>query len=240
MILSSICTTSWLKASVPGPQLALYFTSSVSGGLIFLLASFSPFQSSFLTILALLLLLGVPPFHYWRTRVLPALDFASLCFFLGPIKLGYMSLLTSNNSITLFFLVPSAVLGLLLFYFASSPWGLLFSSSCSSLFIIVMLGSGAGFFYLTFYVYSLILLSSISLRLITPLLGFLVLAGFPPFTIFWAKISALLSSSFPSGILVLVFACFGLYPYFSYGVLHPVSFCTSSSFFIFTQAISFR
>merc|ERR1712208_209538 len=98
---------------------------------------------------------------------------------------------------------------------------------------------GAGFYYVLSYVFSLLLLSSVPLRLVSPFLGFLALAGFPPLSIFWAKVVALLSSSFFRGCSILLITRLGLYSFFYLGVLFPFYFSTSLTFFCSSQSAFF-
>jgi len=79
-----------MKTKVASDTLVLYFVVSVIGSLLFLVSCSTVYFSSLLIQLALLLKLGLAPFQFWVFKVISSLDIPSLCFFLGPLKVGIL------------------------------------------------------------------------------------------------------------------------------------------------------
>jgi len=216
--------------------------STISGSLLFLLSSLSIPGCRLILVLSLLLLLGVAPFHFWSLKVLPSLDFISLCLFLGPLKTGYLFQLLSLDQTLLLFLLPSLFLGLALYYLCPSLYALLFASSSCTLFVIGLLGPTLGIFYYIIYLVAIFVLLCTAFNLCSALLSILILAGFPPFTMFWAKLSALLLCPRLTGCLVLAVSAYGLYPYLGCGItmiLNNAGVFSSVFFLTLTQLFSF-
>lgn len=84
----SIC--GWLKTKVTSDALVLYFVISVISSLLFLLRSGEHPLSPIFLHFALLLKLGMAPFHFWVYKVIVHLPLPTLCIFLGPLKLGIL------------------------------------------------------------------------------------------------------------------------------------------------------
>ena len=90
MVLGSLSVCGWLKPKVSSDALVLYFVVSVVGSLLFLVSSSGGFFTSILLQLSLLLKIGIAPFQFWVFKILAALPVPSLCFFLGPLKVGLL------------------------------------------------------------------------------------------------------------------------------------------------------
>lgn len=90
LVIGSLSVCGWLKTKVPSDALVLYFVVSALGRLLFLVRCSEFVLSSILLQLALLLKIGLAPFQFWVFKVLFPLNIASLCFFLGPLKVGLL------------------------------------------------------------------------------------------------------------------------------------------------------
>ena len=88
--MGSLSVCGWLKAKVSSDALVLYFVVSALGRLLFLVRCSEFALSATLLQLALLLKLGLAPFQFWVFKVLSPLSVPSLCFFLGPLKVGLL------------------------------------------------------------------------------------------------------------------------------------------------------
>lgn len=218
MVLGSLSALGYFSSSLPGHSLALFFMSSALGSLIFFLGS--PSASVFPRIcgVGLLLSMGLPPFHFWSLSIISYLDITSLVFFLGPIKIGYLSIYISFSSgFFLFSLIP-LVLGFLIFYTSNSLSFLLFASSSMQLIIYCFLRFSLFVFFYFIYLLCLSSVIFVEHKLIRPLLSFLSLAGLPPLGTFWSK--ALVVSVLQTHIATLVLVISGLlfYPYVSMAI----------------------
>jgi len=182
LVLSTLSTCGWLKSRLPRDALVLYFIVSVLGGLLFLVSSCEFTFSCLLLQLALLLKLGFSPFHFWALKVLLSLDLVSLCFFMGPLKIGilYLFLGISRPSIPLLSL--SLLTGLVLLFLASHISGLLFASGSVQLLILVLLGPSLGPSYYLIYLVALLGIVFFAWSLISQYFAFLALSGLPPLT----------------------------------------------------------
>jgi len=241
LVLGSVTTTVWLKNKVGTHPLSVYFISTICGSLLFLLSSLPVPGSNLILILSLLLLLGVAPFHFWTLKLLPFFSFQTTILFLGPLKTGYLFVLIGLEYLSSLYLLPSLILGLLLFWVSTSVYSLFFASSSCTIFLVGILGPWLGSFYFFLYLEAIFILLSINLQLISPLLALLSLAGFPPLTMFWAKVSALVLSPAYIGFLVLITSAAGLYPYLCFGITHIFKVrggSTSATFLFATQGLS--
>jgi len=90
IVLGTLSICGWLKTKVGTDALALYFVVSVVRSLLFLMSSGAHILSASILQLALLLKLGLAPFHFWVYKVIISLSTSSACVFLGPLKLGIL------------------------------------------------------------------------------------------------------------------------------------------------------
>ena len=90
LVLGSLSVSCWLKTKVTTDAIVLYFVVSVLGSLVFLVSWSGQSFSIALLQLSLMLKLGLAPFQFWVFKVLSPLDLSSLCFFLGPTKVGLL------------------------------------------------------------------------------------------------------------------------------------------------------
>lgn len=214
IVLGSISTTGWLSYSLPTLPLSIYFVSSVLGGLLFVFSSYSSTIPPLFIFTSLLLLLGFFPFQFWSFAVLPHLSLSRVCLFLGPIKFGYLWLLLSSSNFFFWLGLLRLCTGLLIIYTAIAIWALLWASSSTLLFQLLLLDSFLGIIF--YVVYSLTLLSiSHFLSNKQPLtLPFLRVAGLPPLGIFWPKLLSLLRLPFFHCLSLLFRSALVLFPYF--------------------------
>jgi len=227
LVLGTLSICGWLKTKVSTDALVVYFVVSVVRRLLFLLRTGShSFSASFLQ-LALLLKLGFAPFHFWVYKVISSLTPASLCVFLGPLKLGILWLLVNIDCPSLPLFSASLFLGLILLWSSSSLHLLLFASGARQLLILVLLGP---FFFLAYfltYLLALLGVALVSYRFISPFLAFACLSGIPPLTMFWAKVLAIYHSPFLWASLFIFTSCLRLWPYMHCSLSHPSSHTTS-------------
>lgn len=158
IVLGSLTSAGWLSLSLTPLPLATFFVSSALGGLLFVVSSFSSSVPALLSGLALMLLLGYFPFQFWSLAVLSHLPLSFSCFFLGPIKLGYLFLLLDLNISIFTFGMVALLLGTLLFFHCTTLAGLLWSSSSCLLLPLLLLGSYHGLLFFTIYCLALLLL----------------------------------------------------------------------------------
>jgi len=167
---------------------------SVVRSLLFLLSSGAHSLSASFLQLALLLKLGLAPFHFWVYKVIISLSLTSVCIFLGPLKLGILWLLVNIKGASLLLFLASLFLGLVLLWVSTSIHLLLFASGARQLIILVLLGPS---FFLLYYLIYLIALLGVALgtfRIVSPFISFACLSGIPPLTMFWAKVLAVYHS----------------------------------------------
>jgi len=211
--MGSLSVCGWLKAKVPSDALVLYFVVSALGRLLFLVRCSEFSLSTTLLQLSLLLKLGLAPFQFWVFKVLFPLNIPSLCFFLGPLKVGLLWLLVNINHPSLILASASLCLGIILLWLSSQIQLVLYASGASQLFILVVLGPS--FFPIYFLVYLLALLGIYWFRsnIISSFFAFLSLGALPPLTMFWAKVIALfLLPTLYAGIVLLT-SLLSLWPY---------------------------
>jgi len=180
LVLGRLCSLGYLKSSLTGPCLSLFFLCRALGTLIFFLSCALDTCFSHLSGLGLLLSLGLPPFQYWSLCVVRALDIFSLFIFLGVIKSGYLYLYISSSSS--FFLLSSIslIVGFIIFYASTSVSYLLFSSGAMNLIAYTLMGINLFLFFYFIYLLSFFSIVLISYSLVSPIIAFSSLAGLPP------------------------------------------------------------
>jgi len=213
MVIGSLSVCGWLKPKVGADALVLYFVISVLGSLVFLVSCSGVLFSSILLQLSLLLKIGLAPFQFWVFKVLSKLDMTSLCFFLGPLKMGLLWLVVNVSHPSLLLNAASLVIGLILLWLSSRYHLVLYASGSCQLLILVLIGPTA--FALYYFIYLLALLSIVwySIGYISPFFAFLGLGALPPLTIFWAKVYALLALPSLYAVLVIIVSLLRLWPY---------------------------
>lgn len=213
LVLGSLSVCGWLKAKVPSDALVLYFVVSALGRLLFLVRCSEFAFSSTLLQLALLLKLGLAPFQFWVFKVLLPLSIPSLCFFLGPLKVGLLWLLVNINHPSLILASASLCLGSILLWLSRQIHLVLYASGACQIFILVVLGPS--FFTLYFLIYTLALLGIYWFRsnIISSFFAFASLGALPPLTMFWAKVIALFLLPTLYACIVLLTSLLSLWPY---------------------------
>jgi len=214
LVLGSISTTGWLFISLPAHPLSIYFVSSVLGGLLFVFSSYSSSVPPFFSFIALLLLLGFFPFQFWSFSVLPCLPLSRACVFLGPMKTGYLFLLLQSPTYFFWLGVLRLITGLMVIFTASSIWALLWASSSTLLFQLLLLDSFLGIVFYSVYSLSLLCISYYVVSNQSLFVALVGLAGLPPLGIFWPKLLSLLSLPLLHCIALLFSSALVLYPYF--------------------------
>jgi len=236
LVIGSLSICGWLKTLLPSDALVLYFVVSALGRLLFLVSCSEFVLSNVLLQLALLLKLGLAPFQFWVFKVLSPLRITSLCFFLGPLKLGLLYLLVNINSPSLILASASLCLGIILLWLSSQIHLVLYASGSCQLLILVVLGPSVFALYYSVYLLALLGVSWFRSKFISSFFAFLSLGALPPLTMFWAKVLALLSlPTFYAG-LVLVTSLLCLWPYIRCSLEHKSQASTSflhSSLLIF-------
>jgi len=227
MVLGTLSICGWLKTKVSTDALVLYFVVSVVSRLLFLLSAGSHSLSASFLQLALLLKLGLAPFHFWVYKVIISLSLTSLCTFLGPLKLGILWLLVNINGASLLLFSASLFLGLILLWNSSSIHLLLFASGARQLVILVLLGPSFFVVYYIIYLFALLGVALVSFNLVSPFIAFACLSGIPPFTMFWAKVLAVYHSPFMWACLFILVSCLSLWPYMLCSIHFPSSPNTS-------------
>jgi len=213
LVISSLSTCGYLKAKVPSDTLVLYFVVSALGRLLFLLRCCEVVLSVILLQLALLLKLGIAPFHFWVFKVLFPLRIPSSCFFLGPLKVGLLWLLVSITHPSLILASASLLFGIFLLILSSQVQLVLYASGSCQLLILMVLGSSVFPHYYSVYLLALLGVSWFRSKIISSFFAFASLGALPPLTMFWAKVIALLSLPMLYGGLVLVTSLLCLGPY---------------------------
>jgi len=227
IVLGTLSICGWLKTKVSSDALVLYFVISVVSSLLFLLRSGAHSLSCFLLHLALLLKLGIAPFHFWVYKVIVHLQLTTLCVFLGPLKLGILWLLVNINGPSLLLLSASLFLGLFLLWSSNSLHLLLFASGARQLVFLVLLGPSLFLIYYLIYLLSLLGVALLSYSVISPFIAFSCLSGIPPLTMFWAKVLALFHFPILWASLLLLVSSLSLCPYMRCSISLPSSTVTS-------------
>jgi len=244
LILGTLSSSGWLKSLIPIESVVQYFAVSVLGSLIFLASASLSFSSSITLQIALLLKLGLAPFHFWVFKVLRSLSIPSLCFFLGPIKFGLLYLFTAINSPSLALSSVSLLFGTYMLWVTSSLGLILYASGSCQLLIFVLVGPGLLPHYFLIYCLALSGLYFFSIHKLSALFALLRLGALPPLSIFWAKALVLCCLPFTRSVLVLLISLTSLWPYVqlaiglpSFGVSSPtlVVVLTSIPFFLFSM-----
>jgi len=114
LVVGTLSTCGWLKPKVGSEALVLYFVVSAIGSLLFLVSSCASPLSSLVLQFSLLLKLGMSPFQFWVYKVLCPLELSSLCFFLGPLKVGLLWLLVNIQFPSLVLSSMSLFIGIIL------------------------------------------------------------------------------------------------------------------------------
>jgi len=213
LVLGTLSVCGWLKQIVAANALVLYFVISVIGRLLFLVSSRDLLLSSILLQLALLLKLGLAPFQFWVYKVLAPIDISSLCFFLGPLKVGLLWLVVNVVHSSLLLASASLVLGIIVLWLSPQKHLVLYASGSCQLLVLVLLGPSAFPSYFSIYLLALLGIFWVSTGYISPFFAFLGLGALPPLTIFWAKVLALLSLPFHFAVLVIFVSLLRLWPY---------------------------
>jgi len=218
LVLGTISTTGWLSLRLPPLPLSLYFVSSALGGLLFVFSSYSISLPPLFIFLSLLLLLGFFPFQFWSISVLARLPLSRSCVILGPMKLGYLFLLLECPINLLWVGLVSFVTGLILIFTSVKTWVLLWASSSTLLFQVLLMDSFFGFVFYLVYSSTILCLSYYLLTNFSSLISFCSLAGMPPLGMFWPKLLALYNLPSFHCLVLLFCSALTLYPYFSFGV----------------------
>jgi len=213
IIIGSLSVCGWLKSKIASDALVLYFVISVLGSLIFLVSCRAVYFSRLLLQLALLLKIGFAPFQFWVFKVLRSLDMSRLCFFLGPLKVGYLWLIVNVGTPFLVLLTVSLVLGLVILWLSPQTHLVLYASGSCQLLILVLLGPSAFAVYYSIYLLALLGIFWYSSGFISSFFAFLGLGALPPLTIFWAKVLAVLSLPFLYACFVMLVSLLRLWPY---------------------------
>jgi len=228
LVIGSLSVCGWLKTKVPSSALVLYFVVSTLGSLLFLVSCSGFALSNLLLQLALLLKLGIAPFQFWVFKVLFPLNISSLCFFLGPLKIGLLWLLVNITLPSLILASASLCLGIIILWLSSQIHLVLYASGSCQLLILVVLGSSVFPLYYSVYLLALLGVSWFRSKIISSFFAFLSLGALPPLTMFWAKVLALLTLPTLYSCLVLFTSLLSLWPYSRCAV--ELRSSTSSSF----------
>lgn len=213
LVVGSLSVCGWLKPKIPSDALVLYFVVSALGRLLFLVSCSEFVLSNILLQLALILKLGFAPFQFWVFKVLFPLNITSLCFFLGPLKVGLLWLIVNITHPSLVLASASLCLGIILLWLSSQIQLILYASGSCQLLILVVLGPTVFPLYYSVYILALLGVYWFETNIISSYFAFLSLGALPPLTMFWAKVLALLSlSTFYAG-LVLITSLLSLWPY---------------------------
>jgi len=227
LVTGSLCLCGWLKTKLPSRSLVLYFVVSVLGSLSFLVSCCGLPCSGILLQLSILLKLGIAPFHFWILPVLSHLDLLSLCFFLGPTKVGLLFLLLRSSLPSPILYLLSTFLGLILLYLSRHIYLVVYASGSLQLIILYFLTTSIIIVYWCIYMLALVSVALSPGSHFSPLMAFLGLAGLPPFTMFWAKLLVLCSLPSFLSFFVLVLSCLSVWPYVRLSLSMPSHSLTS-------------
>lgn len=112
LVLSSICSLSYLKPHLPSPSLVLFFLASAVGGLIWFCGSLLFGSLQVVSSIGLLMKLGLVPFHWWMVRVVCILSGFVLFVTLRLIKFGPMVLLVHSSDTVFFYGLLSVIISI--------------------------------------------------------------------------------------------------------------------------------
>jgi len=227
LVIGSLSVSGWLKTKIPSDALVLYFIVSALGSLLFLLSCSGIVLSNLLLQLALLLKLGLAPFQFWVFKVLSPLNITSLCFFLGPLKVGLLWLLVNITHPSLILASSSLCLGIILLWLSSHIHLVLYASGSCQLLILVVLGPSVFPVYYSVYLFALLGVSWFRSKIISSFFAFLSLGALPPLTMFWAKVLALVSLPSVFSGLVILTSLLSLWPYLRCSVENSTQTSTS-------------
>merc|ERR1712212_1024818 len=113
-----------------------------------------------------------------------SLDMYRVCFFLGPLKVGYLWLIVNVGHPFLVLLSVSLFLGLRILWLSSQTHLVLYASGSCQLLILVLLGPSAFFTYYSVYLLALLGVVWYCSGYISSFFAFLGLGALPPLTIF--------------------------------------------------------
>jgi len=242
LVVGTLSTTGWLKSQVHASSLATYFIISAIGRLIYLLSTIYNGPASLLTCLSILLLIGIFPFQFWIFKVISQLKPFSLFIFLGPMKFGYVYLLVSNLLNFARLLLGSAVVGLFVLYSSTNYNLFVYGSSATHTFLLSLMGTHLATSYFSIYVLSLLGVTLSQHTNLSTFIGFVILAGIPPFGMFWAKALALSSLPLFASLVLLIVATLSTWPYINFGLLtftRQPSSILLASFFVWLPLLGF-
>lgn len=191
------------------------------------MGSLHPTSYSLIPNIGLLLKLGLAPFHFWMLKVVVFVTEFSSFILLGLMKVGPLFLLIDGPSFTLLWGLLSFVAGLPVLYSCTSVNLVLLGSGILQFCVLSVLQASTLNFYLSSYLFSLLLCCCAHTLHFSYLLAFLSLAGLPPFLFFVAKLSVLVTSPFLVCILVLLVSALRLFPYALFGSTHLLTFSSS-------------
>ena len=213
LVVGTLSVCSWLKTKVSSDALVLYFVVSVLGRLLFLVSCSGFWFSSILLQLALLLKLGLAPFHFWVFKVLGPMSIGPLIFFLGPPKVGLLWLSVSISHPSLILSSASLLLGVSVLWVSAKVQYVLYGSGSCQLLILMLLGPSSFLCYYFIYLLALLGVFWSSCSLLSFFFAFLGLGSLPPLSLFWGKVFAL--SRLPLGgcVVVLLSSLVCLFPY---------------------------
>jgi len=158
---------------------------------------------------------------------------------LGLLKVGPLFLLIDSSSFTLVWGLLSFIVGLPVLFSCTSLNLVLLGSGLLQFWVLCALQASIFIFYLFAYLIRLLLCCCAHTFQVSYLLAFLSLAGLPPFILFFAKISVIVSGPYLVGILVLLISALRLFPYSLFGASHLVPFVSSPSTILGLVFISF-
>jgi len=213
LVIGSLSVCGWLKTKVSSDALVLYFLVSALGRLLFLLSCSVFVLSNALLQLSLLLKLGLAPFQFWVYKVLTPLNITSLCFFLGPLKVGLLWLLVNITHPSLVLASASLCLGIILLWLSSRLNLVMYASGSCQVLILHVLGPSFFSLYYSVYLLALVGISWFRSKIISSFFAFLSLGALPPLTMFWAKVLALFTLPTTYAGLVIITSLLSLWPY---------------------------
>lgn len=223
----TLSSIGYFKPYLPSQTLVLLFICSVVGGLLFLVGSLHTTSFSLIPNLGLLLKLGLAPFHFWMLKVAVFVtDFSSFTL-LGLLKVGPLYLLVETPSFTLAWGLISFVVGLPVLFSCTSLNLVLLGSGLLQFWVLSALQAFTFYFYLSAYLISLLLCCCAQYLQVSYLLAFLSLAGLPPFPLFFAKVTLLVSGPFLVWSILLLVSALRLYPYALFGSSHLIPYVSS-------------
>jgi len=227
LVLGTLSTTGYFKPFLPAHSLVLLFICSVVGGLLFLVGSLHPTTNTLFSNLGLLLKLGLAPFHFWMVKVVVLVTEFSSFVLLGLMKVGPLFLLIDCPSFTLVWGILSFSVGLPVLFSCTSVNLVLLGSGLLQFWVLSALQASTFYFYLSAYLIRVLLCCCAHTFHVSYLLAFLSLAGLPPFLLFVAKITVLVTGPFLVSLLVLLISALSLFPYSLFGSTHLVPFVSS-------------